>query len=121
MTFSDQFIKILDALCDKVGITVDWTSSNVLPYLQDLVQRFVKYTTYTSIAWLIITIIVILLSLYFLRREFKKDYKEGMIITICIASLIVGCLVGISNTMNIIEVNTIPEKTIIKYIKYLNE
>ena len=31
---SDEIIKVLDDLSDRVGITIDWTSQNVLPYLQ---------------------------------------------------------------------------------------
>ena len=31
---SNEIIKVLDALSDKLGIAVDWTSENVLPYLQ---------------------------------------------------------------------------------------
>ena len=31
---SDGIIKVLDSLADKFGIAIDWTSSNILPYLQ---------------------------------------------------------------------------------------
>lgn len=33
MQVSDQIIQVLDAICDKFGLAVDWTSTNVLPYL----------------------------------------------------------------------------------------
>lgn len=31
---SVEVIKVLDALVEKFGIAIDWTSANVLPYLQ---------------------------------------------------------------------------------------
>lgn len=33
MTVSDQIINVLDALCEKFGLVIDWTSENVVPYL----------------------------------------------------------------------------------------
>lgn len=29
---SEEVIKILDALAEKFGLAIDWTSANVLPY-----------------------------------------------------------------------------------------
>lgn len=46
---SNEVIKVLDHICDKFGIAIDWSSSNVMPYLQDLMVRMTKYVTYTSI------------------------------------------------------------------------
>ena len=31
MEISQQVIKVLDAVCDKFGIAIDWTSNNVIP------------------------------------------------------------------------------------------
>ena len=31
---SDQIIKVLDNLCDKFGLAIDWSSKNVQPYLR---------------------------------------------------------------------------------------
>lgn len=40
---SDEIIKVLDDLSRRLGIAVDWTSSNALPYLQQLAQKYVNY------------------------------------------------------------------------------
>lgn len=121
MTFSDQFIKILDALCDKIGITVDWTSANIMPYLQDLVQRFVKYETYTSLFWLFLGLMTVIIFLICAYKEAKKDYSDGALVSTCVAVAIVGIIMSVSQVIDIIEVNTIPEKTIMEYVKYINE
>ena len=43
MSFSSQFIEVLDALCEKFGIAIDWTSKNVMPYVTDLDARIITY------------------------------------------------------------------------------
>ena len=33
---SDEVIKVIDALAERFGIVIDWSSENVIPYLQQL-------------------------------------------------------------------------------------
>lgn len=40
---SDQVIKILEYMGEKIGVAIDWTQENVLPYAEDLIERFVTY------------------------------------------------------------------------------
>ena len=40
MKFSDEFIKVIDALGKKIGIVIDWTSENIMPYIVDLFERW---------------------------------------------------------------------------------
>ena len=49
MTVSSEIIEVLDYLGEKFGIAIDWTSNNVLPYLQALVDKFIKWEISTSI------------------------------------------------------------------------
>ena len=43
MTVSSEIIEVLDYLGEKFGIAIDWTSNNVLPYLQTLADKFIKW------------------------------------------------------------------------------
>ena len=54
MSFSSQFIEVLDALCEKFGIAIDWTSQNVVPYVTELATRIIAYEIWTSAAWITI-------------------------------------------------------------------
>ena len=36
---SEKIIKVIDALADKFGLAIDWTSANVMPYVQDLTGK----------------------------------------------------------------------------------
>lgn len=40
---SDQVIKILEYMGEKIGVAIDWTQENVLPYAEDLIKRFITY------------------------------------------------------------------------------
>lgn len=35
---SNEIIKVLDDLSERLGIAIDWSSQNVMPYLQDLMD-----------------------------------------------------------------------------------
>ena len=112
---SNEVIKVLDHICDKFGIAIDWSSSNVIPYLQDLMVRMTKYVTYTSILWL-----VIYLSIKLIKWS-EDTYYDDIIAIVCgvITPIIVILffLVGVNACENLIEVNTVPEKYIIEMVQ----
>ena len=62
---SDEIIKILDDLGQRFGVAIDWSSQNVMPYLQNLMSRFVKYETATSILWMLLGVIILSVCLAF--------------------------------------------------------
>ena len=123
---SNEIIKVLDDLSKRFGIAIDWSSANIMPYLQDLMARIVKYETYTSIVWLVLGAIILLIGLYFIRKAIKFLKSEepdseiffvvSMIITIF--SLMTGPSIIFTQIDDIIEINTIPEKYIIEQIQY---
>ena len=121
---SNEVIKVLDHICDKFGIAIDWSSSNIIPYLQDLMIRITKYVTYTSIFWLVISILTITISIYLsikLIKWSRDTYYDDVITIVCSVItpiiVIIFFLVGITACQNIIEINTIPEKYIIEMIQ----
>lgn len=121
---SNEIIKVLDHICDKFGIAIDWSSSNIIPYLQDLMVRITKYVTYTSIFWLVISILTIIISIYLsikLVKWSKDTYYDDIITTgsavITPIIVIIFFLVGATACQNLIEINTIPEKYIIEMIQ----
>lgn len=107
MEFSKQFIEIMDALADKVGIVVDWGAKNVVPYVQDLGGRLVNYEIATSIAWMVI-VLFITVALYILAIKCDDEMLWGFaMISTIVAVIVIGVQV-----FDIIEALTIPEKTI---------
>lgn len=129
---SNEIIKILDELCKRFGIAIDWTNQNVMPYLQDVMTRFIKYKMITDVLWLLIGLVLFVLSIILIFKILKwrksDKYKEGycsgdydkfmwgMSLTICM--FIVACLLIVLFTNGIIQNICMPELTVIKYIQY---
>lgn len=131
MNVSEQIINVLNALCEKFDIVIDWTAANMLPYVQDLCGRIITYLIAKDIVAIIFIIIGFIISLFTCKFCFKK-YKEsnhwnddGWTVG-GIASGIITCILGIAITiiiptavMEIIQACTIPELTIIQKIEEL--
>lgn len=119
MSFSSQFIEVLDALCDKIGIAIDWTSQNVVPYVTDLATRIITYEIWTSAAWIAIAAIVFLIIWKITKNLCKADNLEdewflGWSIRIVVGFL---CFVAIGfQVFDIIEAVALPEKTLYDFI-----
>ena len=60
---SEEVIKILDYLGEKIGVTIDWTSNNVIPYVNQLCEKFIKWEINTSYAWMAIMGAVTIIAL----------------------------------------------------------
>ena len=43
MKVSEQIIEVLDYLCQKIGVVVDWTAENVMPALTTLTEKYISY------------------------------------------------------------------------------
>lgn len=124
MTVSNQIIAVLDAICEKFGIVIDWTASNIMPYLQDLCKRIVTYEIATSAAWIILSVVVVLLALYIRNKKVKplSEADEDDFILV-IATIVCAVISAIALVMvcvqvfDIIKALTIPEITIYKFAK----
>ena len=128
MQVSDQIIEVLDYLCSKIGITIDWTESNVLPYVQMLLEKYIVWEIGSSIFWCIIGIGFIILGIIFYKMTIKiknKYEKTGdvddevfyiFIFVVFVIALVVGVIMGLYNIYDIIKCVTFPELKIYEYI-----
>lgn len=123
MEVSEQIIQVLDALCDKFGLVVDWTSENVIPYLSTLCTKLVSYEIWTSVAWMAIVVVlagigVVIWSIKSVK-EGRRDFSEGSIVisTVVVFCWVVGLAVIIFQIMDIIKCVTFPEMYIFEYVQ----
>ena len=114
---SDAIIKVLNELCDKFGIAIDWTSDNVVPYLQDSMVRYSKYVCYTSIMWLVIGLIIMVVFAVLLYKYLKQEHRDGLITFLLGCGMLLGAWDTVNQIIDIIEITTIPEKAIIEDIR----
>ena len=111
MQISNEIIKVLEYLCGKLGLTIDWTSENVIPYIQTLCEKLVNWEIATSIAWIVIAVLLIIGSSFLLKVDLD-DFQQ-IIFGIC---LFVGMWIIGEQTFDIIQGCVFPEKTIYEYL-----
>lgn len=134
----DEVIKVLNHLGDQFGVAIDWSSTNVMPYLNDLMARMIKYGIYINIYHIIydifITVLFIIVTIVLykiackmiLRSEENKEYVNSAKIlstafAISLVTTVIVALIEIGNIKDciadIIELNTVPEKYVVEIIQ----
>ncbi|MCI9976556.1 hypothetical protein JY742_10525 [Clostridioides difficile] len=117
MEFSEQIIKILDNLSDRLGMTIDWSNKNVIPYLEALTTKYINYEVDISIFWIIICVIGIIVGALLIYIDLK--YDEGdfpLYATTGLLIIIFSVVFIIIQSINIITAKTFPEKIILNYL-----
>ena len=119
---SEEIIKVLDNLGQKFGIAIDWTSQNVLPYLQDLMNRFISLQNAKAITLIVIlsilVIATIILMVIGIRVGKREDDGEIIFMAVFIGIIILICLVVplICNIFGLMQNIYTPELTLLEYI-----
>ena len=132
MTVSEQIIQVINALCEKVGIGIDWTSENVLPCLETLCGKLIRYELWTSILWIVFAVLMSVASVITIKKVypfFKKKMKDdswgdwgfGLFLTIIgvICINIVSIIIMLCQVADIIQCVTFPEMYIFDYVSVL--
>ena len=127
---SEEIIKILDNLGERLGVAIDWTSENILPYLQDLMSRFIGLKNVQAIIWLVISAVVILLTILviigtikYIKKQDKASYEYEDKVFVCgLIDFTIGMLaiifltILLCNTFGLIQNIYTPELTLLEYI-----
>lgn len=132
---SAQIIEVLNDICEKFGIAVDWTSKNIQPYLKELMTKCINYKLATDIVWLVVGIILFIIGGVLLRFAFNnnrkyheiEDYYERMCSNLdetAATQIIIGgiCLsiavvLILYFTINLLACLTFPEKIILDMVR----
>lgn len=133
MTVSEQIIQVIDALCEKFGIAVDWTSENVIPYITNLCGKLVKFEIWTSIFSMVIWAAIIIASIVATKKlypTFKNGIEENLanydcgwiilsvfaVLTLFIVNIVGICLIE-QQVTDIIKCATFPEMYVFEYVQ----
>lgn len=117
MNFSTEVITVLDELGKRFGLFVDWTSENVMPYVQDIGGRIVNYELATSIMWAVIGLLFIISFIVIVKCYDKLGEFDFMILIVGACLAFAGIIMIVCQTLDIIKCLTIPEAVWIDYIK----
>ena len=126
---ADQIIQVLDDLSERIGVSIDWSSENVLPYVQELFTKLVNYRLTTSIIWLVVAAALIVVSVVIIKKairtyrlwqddEASDDAAFGWW-ALSIILLIVVVLIILFQAPVTIRCLTFPELEVYKYISDL--
>lgn len=130
MSFSENFIEVFNFLSEKIGIAIDWTSENVMPYLVDVSERIIHYLmvkeAFYGVSWLIAVIVFVYLSKFSIK-QIKKHYKEEtglevlftMLLTFLCGATLTFSINFYECIMNLIQMFFLPEATLIEFITNL--
>ena len=124
---SEEIIKLLDELGKRFGIVIDWSNQNIIPYLQELLQRFICYRNITACVWIIISIAMTISGVVmfkFLNKWTKSgnycDYDDdtlavlGYVFSVFMIALGIGLIIG--NMLGIIKNVCMPEMVVYECI-----
>lgn len=127
---SEEIIKVLNALAEKFGLAVDWTSENVIPYLEKLCGKYVNYEIATSVIWMLFGIGCLILGrVLFKKMKYYFGKSDGMDVDNgyswgcffagigCGIAIITGLIVVMCQVFDIATCLTFPEKIIIDELK----
>ena len=116
---ADEIIKVLDDLSQRFGIAVDWSSQNMMPYIQTLGNKLEHYEIGMALMYITIGILLLCAS-RFTYKKWKgaesKNYlsDEDFFAVITVILFMAGaCFVGF-NVPTIITGITFPEKLILE-------
>ena len=120
MSVSSEVIEILDYLGDKLGIAIDWTGENIVPYLQTLINKFIKWEISTSIVWIVIAVLLIIFCLTLMNlksvREINIEACDGMLWIPAGIFIFSFFMIICTQVFDIVECNVFPEKVLYDYI-----
>lgn len=115
MQVSDWIIQVLDYIGKKLGFTIDWTSENVLPYVQTLCDKYIRWEIATSMIWIIAGIVVAILSVILIKKNYSDDYIAPFLWTLLLAGII---LIGVQ-IFDIVKCICFPELQVFEYVQSL--
>ena len=118
MTISSQIIEIINDLCAKFGMVIDWSEENVLPYVQTLLAKFISWEIATSLAWIGIALFAILFGIVLIICD-QKVLETEICTVVSIVVMGIALLVIGTQIFDIIECKVFPEKTIYDYVSML--
>lgn len=130
---NNEFTKALDAVCNKFGIAVDWSSKNVVPYVQELSTRVVHFKIASAIFFAMVGILMVASIILWVKwiKYCDKRYKEErwsnwdcatyLSIAACIICIVMGMCVSLYSVYDIVTYSVFPEKALIDFIStYMN-
>ncbi|MBO5388406.1 MAG: hypothetical protein J6A59_09735 [Lachnospiraceae bacterium] len=115
VSMTKEFIEVVDYICEKFGIVVDWSNGELVPYLQSLMDKIVDYKS--GIAWLWITVAIVCVIAAIVCFIYDHCNGDGGWSVLGFLLAITAITVAIVNAYTLVTCNTFPEKIVFDYIE----
>lgn len=116
MSFSSEAIKLLDYISKEFGIVVEWSSKSVIPVLQDIAGKYIRYEIATSIVWIIVLLLAEIVLIILARKDIK-DWDTEVIQVYAICGIVLLLLPIVMQVFDIIRCVVFPEYQIFNYLQ----
>lgn len=132
---AEQIVEVLNALCEKFGIVVDWSSENVVPYLMELTHRYAAYVIAKGVISLVVSVVLTVLMVrahksltvkratYFdkpcKRTECESDSALDVFLIVAFLTVVSWVLGIVAYIPDAIKAIAIPEALMAEYIMWL--
>lgn len=122
---SKEIIEVLDALSDRLGMSIDWTQNNIIPYLQEISSKYVNYEIATSIVWIVVGVLFLVAAIWAVKKVIEVNNDTSidedvtallvcMLVVLAVALSATGIITILEQVFDIITCYTFPEKIIIE-------
>ena len=115
---SKEVIEVLDALSERLGMSIDWTQNNIIPYLQEICNKYVNYEIATSIVWIVVGIILLIVAALVIKKiKTDNDLEDDEVFWLTIIMVVCGVAgvwIVLTQVFDIVTCYTFPEKIIIE-------
>lgn len=115
----DNIVDIINALCEKFGIALDWSAENILPKVKELISRFAAYRISVYSACLIIAAILVAIF-YKMWYKNKDGYNSGEYTGVFIVICIIFIAIFIVSAVHISRSIWLPELEIYRWANMNN-
>lgn len=120
---SSEVINIIEVLCQKFGIVIDWTSETIMPQIEKLCKNFINYEIFSSIFWIGLALLCVIITLIlFIVAKCFWDVELEVVMGLVFAISIVAFMIVVGTQgHDIVTAIYFPEKSIYDYIIYAIE
>lgn len=119
MNISSQIIEVLDHLCYKFGIAIDWSQENITPYLKELAGKYISWEVATSTLWIWLGVAILVLAIVLWIAEAITGFMDGFAFFLAFMMAVGAIALIMTQALDIMTCNHFPEKQIVEYINYL--
>lgn len=117
MTVSSQIIEVLNDLCMKFGIAIDWSAKNVVPYAQELAAKFISWEIATSWMWIVVGVVITIVGFILVLADYKTQFMDGFAIFLGVVIIALAMTLIVIQAYDIITCTHFPELKFYDFLK----